>query len=68
VILRINGQVRAMPIIVDGKTVAQDVYGVDFGAVLSYAAAIGAPISFVAEVLPEIEAILVRSRRAEAEA
>ena len=39
---------------------AQDVYGVDFGAVLDDAAAIGAPFGLIAEVLPEIEAILVR--------
>lgn len=57
-----------MPIVVDGKTVAEDVYGVDFGAVLGYAAAIGAPVGLIAEILPDIEAILVRSGRAEAEA
>jgi len=45
-----------------------DVYGVDFAAILSYAAAMGAPVALVADLLPDIEGIVVRSYLPEAEA
>jgi hypothetical protein len=45
-----------------------DTYGVDFGAVLSFTAAMGGPVELVADLLPAIEAILIRSSRAESEA
>ncbi len=44
-----------------------DVYGVNFAAILSYASAMGAPVALVAELLPDIEGIVVRSYLSEAE-
>jgi hypothetical protein len=72
VIRRINGQVRRASELValpgGGIASRTDTYGVDFGAVLAYARAIGAPVALIADLLPDIEGILVRSHRAEAEA
>jgi hypothetical protein len=56
-----------MPVLVDGKMETGGVYGVDFGAVLSLTAALGGPIGLVADLLPGIEAIIVRSYRSDSE-
>jgi hypothetical protein len=50
-------------VIVNGEQKSGGTYGLDYGAVLSYAAAIGAPVPLVGELLPEIEAIIIRSLR-----
>jgi len=57
-----------MPVVIDGKMETGGVYGVDFGAVLSFTAALGGPVGLVADLLPGIEAIIVRSYRSESEA
>jgi hypothetical protein len=72
VIRRINGQVRKISelVLLSGGGIASNTYtyGVDFSAVLAYARRIGAPEALIAELLPDIEGILVRSQRAEPEA
>lgn len=38
-------------------------YGLDFAAVLAFAEALGAPVQLVAELLPEIEPLIVSSHQ-----
>jgi hypothetical protein len=57
-----------MTVVIDGKIESGGVYGVDFGAVLSFTEALGGPVALVAELLPAIEAVIVRSYRPDPEA
>jgi hypothetical protein len=56
VLRRCAGQVRAIP---------GGVYGIDFGAILLLADAMGAVNPLLTELLPEIEPIVVKAYRKE---
>ncbi len=60
----ISGQLRIMPEVVgDGPVVrtGAHAFGLDYAAAIAYATAIGAANSIFYELLPEIEARIVRS-------
>jgi hypothetical protein len=67
---RITAQLRFSTIVSgDGETgasVSGGAYGLDFGAVLAFTAALGGPVTLVAEVLSEVEAVLIRYLRQKA--
>lgn len=69
---RIAGQVKASPTIIvradSGVAMSGGAYGLDYGAVITFADKLGALTPLFIELLPEIEAIIVRSYRAEAQA
>ncbi|GEM_PF-741160 len=58
---------RISSVIIDGKATAGGAYGLDFGAVIALADGLGAANFLFFDLLPEIEAIIVRSYRGDVE-